>query len=82
MEKIEERDEQFMLANFAFLSQTDNRSIQDKAPSAYKALMPVGALDAILESALIPLGGLDMKYKAYIDARSDLLAAKANSFFA
>lgn len=38
---VENRDEQFMLANFAFLSQSDNRAIQDKAPENYKNLIPI-----------------------------------------
>lgn len=66
-----------MLTNFAFLSQTDNRSIQDKAPSEYKNLIPIKKIDDILDSALIPRGGLDMKYDEFIQKRSCLLAKKA-----
>lgn len=77
-EGIKERSRQFMLANFAFLSQTDNRSIQDKAPSEYVKMIPPASVDTILDSSLIPKGGLDMSYSDFINARSQLLASKAN----
>ena len=80
-EGVIEKARQFMLANFAFLSQKDNRSIQDKAPSEYVKLMPPASVDAILDASLIPRGGLVMTYKDFIDTRCRLLAAKANAFF-
>lgn len=76
--KIEDRAKRFMLANFAFLSQTDNRSIQDKAPSTYKSSIPADQYNAILDSNLIPRHGLDLNYDEFIDARSKLLADTAN----
>ena len=75
---VASRPQQFMLANFAFLSQTDNRSIQDKEPSEYVNMMPPASKDLILASSLIPKNGLEMSYKDFIMARSQLLAAKAN----
>lgn len=72
---------QFMLANFAFLSQKDNRSIQDKAPSDYLKLMPPASADAILDASLIPRKGLEMSYRDFTTARANLLAAKANAHF-
>lgn len=77
-ENITDRSQQFMLANFAFLSQTDNRSIQDKAPAEYLKMIPPASKDSVLASALIPEGGLEMSYKDFIAARSGLLAARAN----
>lgn len=77
-ENISEKTQQFMLANFAFLSQKDNRSIQDKAPSDYVKLMPPGSLDSIFEASFIPKQGLDMNYAEFTEARSKLLAEKAN----
>jgi hypothetical protein len=74
---IKERADQFMLANFAFLSQTDNRKIKNRAPSLYKKDIPAHKLDDILKAALIPKDGLDMKYDDFIDARAKLLADKA-----
>jgi len=67
-----------MLANFAFLSQTDNRSIQDKAPAEYARMIPPASKESVLDSALIPKGGLEMSYKDFTTARSQLLASKAN----
>lgn len=78
---VVEKTKQFMLANFAFLSQKDNRSIQDKAPSDYVKLMPPASVDAILDASLIPRGGLSMSYADFVNARSKLLAEKANAFF-
>ncbi|MGL4604916.1 MAG: GmrSD restriction endonuclease domain-containing protein [Iodobacter sp.] len=77
-EKITERAQQFMLANFAFLSQTDNRSIQDKAPSDYVKMMPPASIEMINKSAFIPEGGLDMNYDSFVKERSELLAKKSN----
>jgi hypothetical protein len=81
-EGITDRSQQFMLANFAFLSQTDNRSIQDKAPAEYVKMIAPGSKEAVLESALIPKGGLEMPYKDFIAARSQLLASQANELLA
>jgi hypothetical protein len=78
-ESILDKPQQFMLANFAFLSQKDNRSIQDKAPSEYVKLMPPGSIDSILDASLIPRQGLMMKYKDFISERAQLLADKANA---
>lgn len=78
-EKITNKAEQFMLANFAFLSQKDNRSIQDKAPSEYVKQIPPGSLDSILAASLIPKGGLNMSYEAFINERANLLASSANA---
>lgn len=70
--------EQFVLANFAFLSQRDNRSIQDKAPSVYAEMIPPGSKDAILDASRIPRGGLEMKYMDFVHRRAELLAVEAN----
>lgn len=75
---VKERDRQYALANFAFLSQKDNRSIKDKAPDKYLADMPDGERDDILSASFIPQGGLEMAYDDFIDARSKLLADEAN----
>lgn len=77
-ENITDRSQQFMLANFAFLSQTDNRSIQDRAPAEYAKMIPPASKTSILDSALIPKEGLEMSFKDFITARSLLLALKAN----
>ena len=74
--------EQFVLANFAFLSQKDNRSIQDKAPSDYSKMIPPGSKEAILAASLIPSTGLDVDYKVFLAERAELLAAAANKLVA
>ena len=79
---VEEKQRQFVLANFAFLSQKDNRSIQDKAPSAYVAMMPPASVDAILAASLIPSGGLAMEYEKFTMQRAKLLAEEANKLLA
>lgn len=81
-EGITEKAQQFMLANFAFLSQKDNRSIQDKAPSEYMKMIPPASLDSILNSSLIPKDSLSMPYKDFIDLRAKLLADAANALLA
>lgn len=73
-----DKQTQFMLANFAFLSQKDNRSIQDKAPADYVKMMPPGSVDSILGASLIPTGGLSRDYLQFVAERSQLLAAAAN----
>lgn len=82
VEGIKDRSTQFMLANFAFLSQTDNRSIQDKAPSEYMKMIPPASSNQILDASLIPRGGLNLKYKDFVDQRAALLAKIANELFA
>jgi hypothetical protein len=79
VEFVSERSVQFALANFAFLSQKDNRSIQDKAPADYAKMMPPASADAILATSLIPKDGLTMSYEEFILARSQMLADAANS---
>lgn len=80
-EGVKDRGSQFMLANFAFLSQKDNRSIQDKAPSEYAKMIPPASLDQILDSSLIPRDGLSLSYQEFISKRAELLAKAANELF-
>lgn len=80
-EGIKERSQQFMLANFAFLSQRDNRNIQDKAPSEYVKMIPPASLDSIMAASLIPKGGLEIPYKDFVSQRATLLADTANALF-
>lgn len=82
IEGIKDRSQVFMLANFAFLSQKDNRSIQDKAPSDYVKMMPPASADEILDASLIPRGGLSLPYKDFVAQRSTLLAKAANDLLA
>jgi hypothetical protein len=81
-EGVKDKAQQFMLANFAFLSQKDNRSIQDKAPSEYMKMIPPASLDSILNASLIPKDALLLSYKDFIDQRANLLADTANALLA
>ncbi len=78
---VAEKAQQFMLANFAFLSQKDNRIIQDKAPADYIKMIPPASLDLIMAASLIPKGGLEMPYQDFFKQRAKLLADTANSLF-
>jgi hypothetical protein len=64
------------LANFCFLSRSDNNKISAKKPSDYIKDMPTGeTLNNILESALCPSNTFDDKFVPFIDERSKLLIA-------
>ncbi len=76
---IIERERQFALANFAFLSQADNRRIKDRAPAAYEADMSQADLPKILAAASIPAGGLQLSFDEFIEKRAELLRLKAIS---
>lgn len=75
--KITKRDEQFRLANFAFLSQTDNRKIKNRPPSEYEEDIPGGSKDDILARAMIPGGALAGSYADFCRRRADLLVMEA-----
>lgn len=75
---IKDKPQQFMLANFAFLSQKDNRAIQDKAPADYQKMIPPASSDAILAASYIPRGGLSMPYREFVLRRATMLADAAN----
>jgi hypothetical protein len=64
------------LANFAFLSRADNRSLGGKAPSVYKAQMG-GDVDATLNAALCPASLFEDGYEKFVLERARVLAAEA-----
>ena len=65
-----------VLANFAFLSRTDNRQLGGTAPSAYKGQMAQN-WEEILAAALCPRTLFDDKYQTFLEERSAILSAKA-----
>lgn len=71
------RDVQFRLANFAFLSQTDNRKIKNRAPPDYETDIPGAAKDDILTWAMIPKGSLAVPYEDFCRVRADVLVEEA-----
>jgi hypothetical protein len=66
-----------ILANFAFLSRSDNRLIGGVAPSAYRSKIG-GDETTILSSAVCPISLFDDKYPAFIEGRKMQLLEKAN----
>lgn len=70
------------LANFCFLSTSDNNAIGGSAPSIYRAEMPSLTINQILEHALCPSSLFGNHYKTFIDERSEILAAEANRLLA
>lgn len=76
---IDEKNKRYCLANFAFLSQKDNRSIKDKSPLDYQNLISKDLKSGILKHSLIPDSGLGMKYEDFLKERVKLLKETANS---
>jgi hypothetical protein len=74
---VTKRDEQFCLANFAFLSQTDNRKIKNRPPAEYQEDIPGGAKDDILARAMIPKGALEGSYGDFCKVRAGILVQEA-----
>lgn len=68
----------FPLANFAFLTKTDNASIQNSAPNIYESRINAGMKNAILGTHFIPNNGLKLDYKDFVLERAKLLADEAN----
>jgi hypothetical protein len=69
------------LANLAFISRVDNRTILDKAPSVYKALMP-RALSPIKTAALLPPALFLDDWPTFLTERANLLATEAKKLIA
>ncbi|MFO0865778.1 MAG: DUF262 domain-containing protein [Gemmataceae bacterium] len=65
-----------VLANFCFLSRTDNRQLGGVAPSKYKSVMAAN-VDEILTHALCPKSLFKDKFEVFVSDRSKLLATKA-----
>jgi hypothetical protein len=65
------------LANFCFLSKTDNNRLGGNPPSVYRQFMPDN-VDPILERALCPLSLFSDDFQLFVDERAAMLAAEAN----
>jgi len=66
-----------LLANFAIISASDNKTLGGAAPSDYRAKMPAAKLRLILDRALCPELLFTDHYEDFIDARSKRLAEAA-----
>ena len=64
------------LANFSFVSRSENRHLGGDAPSVYKGKM-AGDTDSILAAALCPKNLFDDDYDPFLEARADLLSEAA-----
>lgn len=63
------------LANFCFLSASENKRIGRKKPSEYVGLMPAGdELSDILNSTFCPEDTFDDDFEQFVDKRAELLA--------
>lgn len=73
-------DEINCLANFCFLSTSENKKIGRKKPSEYVKQMPDGnSLHEILSSAFCLPNAFDDDFKKFVDKRSELLANYAKN---
>lgn len=77
MKGKETSDDVSCLANFCFMSQTDNNTISGKRPSEYRSLMS-GNVDRILQRAICPQSLFSDNFKQFINERADLLVKEAN----
>jgi len=66
------------LANFCFLSTSDNNMISNSSPNLYKSVMPNLSIDEILEHAICPASLFSNDFRIFVDERSERLAAEAN----
>jgi hypothetical protein len=67
------------LANFCFMSRTDNNRISSKAPSVYRGMMPQdeSLVDRTLQQALVPRSLFTNNYKLFLSDRALMLVARA-----
>lgn len=68
----------YCLSNFCFLNNADNKKIKDRAPNDYKSEI-VGNITDIMACTICPEDALDMDYKTFISARTNMLLEYANS---
>lgn len=69
------------LANFCFLSRSDNNQISGQAPSSYRALMPTD-VTRILTSAVVPDSLFADNFESFVADRANLLLASARDLMA
>lgn len=70
-----------ILANFAFITRSENRDLGGKPPSEYRKKM-TGDVDTILKRSLIPTSLFKDEYADFVAERAELLAARANELCA
>jgi hypothetical protein len=65
------------LANFCFLSSSDNQKIKDKSPSEYIEMIPSGDRTQIFERAILSDSWHSKRFEHFFCQRVDDLVAKA-----
>jgi hypothetical protein len=74
----QDRYDDSCLANFCFLSTSDNNMISNSPPSLYRSAMPNSSINEILEHAICPASLFSDDFRVFVDERAELLAAEAN----
>ncbi len=77
-----ERKEINCLANFCFLTRSDNNTISDKSPNEYGKLISDANKSAYLRSALIAENFEDLDYETFLEKRVESLENLANQLMA
>lgn len=67
-----------MLANFAFMSSADNKTLGGVAPSVYRSRMDESAIPKILEQAYCPAALFDDDFDEFVNRRASVLVDVAN----
>ncbi|QWF80129.1 GmrSD restriction endonuclease domain-containing protein [Amycolatopsis sp. CA-230715] len=62
-----------MLANFVFMSSSDNKTLGGVAPSLYRARMDESLVPNILEQAFCPSSLFDDSYESFVEQRVEIL---------
>lgn len=73
-----ERKEINCLANFCFLTRSDNNTISDKSPNEYGKLIANFSKDEYLRSALIPENFEELEYEEFLEIRNNSLIELAD----
>jgi hypothetical protein len=74
LKKLNKNDKEInCLANFCFLSRSDNKQISDKKPSEYRALMPKDSREIFESSFIEESSFLSDDFENFIEKRSDLI---------
>ncbi len=71
-----------VLANFAMISASDNKTLGGVAPSSYRSKMPSAKVDDILAHAVCPPSLFDDDFNTFLDERADMLVSAANGLMA
>jgi len=66
-----------VLANFCFLTRSDNNKIKDQSPKQYLKYIPKEKINAYLASAFCPSDTGDLTYSEFLKKRSKILTDKA-----